>query len=83
MIKPIEININFQFIDSLVLHSPMRSLDDTLNVWKRFEAAVSKGVVGILGISNIYDPSQLKVIFNKVNVKPKVIQNRYKIICSP
>ena len=32
MIKPIEININFQFIDSLVLHSPMRSLDDTLNV---------------------------------------------------
>jgi diketogulonate reductase-like aldo/keto reductase len=36
-----------------------------------------KGIVGHLGISNIYDPDLLRYIIQEAEIKPTVVQNRY------
>lgn len=48
-------NLKITRIDSLVLHSPLRPLEDTLAVWRKFEQAVDNGIITQLGISNCYD----------------------------
>lgn len=64
-------------IDSLVLHSPMESIDATLEVWAVFERAVAAGQVRQLGISNCYDPAFFKMLHARARVKPMVLQNRF------
>ena len=70
-------NLRVDRIDSLLLHSPMDTLDQTLVVWRQFEIAVDAGKVAGLGISNCYDPSFLDKLFEKVRIKPQVVQNRF------
>ncbi|ORY89671.1 Aldo/keto reductase [Leucosporidium creatinivorum] len=65
------------YIDSLVMHSPMRTKQDNLIVWKEFEALVKEGKVHQLGISNIYDPDLLRWAFETFDIKPSVVQNRF------
>lgn len=65
------------YIDSLVLHSPMRTFEDTLTVWKTMEGFVTNGQVKQLGISNCYDPAYFKKLWDAAEVKPAVIQNRF------
>jgi len=64
-------------VDSLVLHSPMRRMKDTLRVWETFEEIHERGEVKYLGISNIYSLSDLKKIYNVVKIKPTFVQNRF------
>lgn len=70
-------NLRTTYIDSLVLHSPLDSLNATLQVWKVFEDAVDKGIVKQLGISNCYDPRMFMDLYDRSRIKPQVLQNRF------
>eukprot|EP00928_Gymnodinium_smaydae_P084627 TRINITY_DN67913_c0_g1_i1.p1 TRINITY_DN67913_c0_g1~~TRINITY_DN67913_c0_g1_i1.p1 ORF type:complete len:338 (+),score=15.32 TRINITY_DN67913_c0_g1_i1:34-1047(+) len=70
-------NLGTSRIDSLVLHSPLPSIEETMEVWRVFEAAVEKGIVGQLGISNCYDMRMFQSLYDSSRIKPKVLQNRF------
>lgn len=70
-------NLGTDRIDSLVLHSPMETIDATMEVWAVFEKAVAAGQVRQLGISNCYDPAFFEALHVRARVKPKVLQNRF------
>lgn len=70
-------NLRTDYLDALVLHSPLRKFDDTMIVWKMFESFVDSGKVKVLGISNCYDINKLKTLYNLARHKPKVLQNRF------
>lgn len=63
------------YLDSLVLHSPLPNLRDTLEVWKTFEE-YHPNKVRNLGISNT-DLSTLKYLYENAQVKPTIVQNRF------
>lgn len=70
-------NLGTHYIDSLVLHSPMPTLEDTLVVWSVFERAVDSGIVRQLGISNCYSLDFLRALHRSARIKPRVLQNRF------
>ena len=70
-------NLQTDYIDSLVLHSPMRTEEETMRVWRVFEEFVEEGKVHSLGISNCYKPQKFKRLYEQATIKPKVLQNRF------
>ncbi len=70
-------NLKTSYVDSLVLHSPLSSLQDLLEVWRAMEEIQSSGGARLIGISNCYDPKLLKTLFQNARVKPAVVQNRF------
>lgn len=70
-------NLQTDYIDCLVLHSPLRNMRDTEDVWQAMQAAVASGTVTQLGISNCYDLALLKQLHRSASVKPVVVQNRF------
>jgi diketogulonate reductase-like aldo/keto reductase len=63
------------YIDCLVLHSPLRTIEETLRAWKVFESYVPSKI-RTLGISNT-TIDVLESIFREATVKPSVVQNRF------
>jgi len=47
-------NLGTEYIDSFVLHSPMKSHEETMRVWKVLEEKVDDGLIRELGVSNCY-----------------------------
>lgn len=70
-------NLGVDVLDCLVLHSPMRTQDQTLIVWSAFEELVAAGAVRTLGMSNCYDLPTLRAVWEHAQVKPAVLQNRF------
>jgi diketogulonate reductase-like aldo/keto reductase len=70
-------NLGASYIDSYVLHSPMRTVKETLEAWSAMEELYHSGQIRQLGISNIYDYELLLNLWSRVDVKPAVIQNRF------
>ncbi|XP_075239165.1 methylglyoxal reductase DkgA-like [Convolutriloba macropyga] len=70
-------NLGLSYIDSLVLHGPLRSHTDNMKVWRQFENAVDKKEVRQIGVSNFYDLSALKSLYEEARIKPAVVQNRF------
>lgn len=70
-------NLQTTYLDALVLHSPMETFAQTLEVWRTMESLVEQGVVRQLGISNCYELSELQRIDAAARVKPAVLQNRF------
>jgi len=70
-------NLNVEYIDSLLLHSPYERLEDSLTAWKAFESFVEDGTIRYIGLSNTYDLSTLKSIYASAKIKPKFLQNRF------
>ncbi len=70
-------NLQTDYIDSLVLHSPLQSHDLTMEVYHEFEKFVDEGRVKQLGISNLYNLNGLKKLYEDARHKPSVIQNRF------
>jgi diketogulonate reductase-like aldo/keto reductase len=70
-------NLRTDYIDCLVLHSPLPSAKQTQEAWAAMEALVDSGKVGQLGISNCYQLLQLEALYDWARVKPAVIQNRF------
>ncbi len=70
-------NLKTDYIDSLVMHSPMRSYEETLRVWRVFESFVKEGKVRQLGLANCYDERTFFRLYEDSIIKPKVLQNRF------
>jgi diketogulonate reductase-like aldo/keto reductase len=63
------------YIDCLVLHSPLRTIEETLQAWKVFESYVPKKI-RTLGISNT-TLDVLQAVCAESTIKPSVVQNRF------
>ena len=70
-------NLRTDYLDCLVLHSPLPSAGQTLEVWRTLESLVDAGGVRQLGISNCYLIEQLEALYESARIKPAVIQNRF------
>jgi len=70
-------NLRTTYLDSLVMHSPMRNIKDTIKVWKVFEEFYKAGSVKRLGLSNTYDLNTLRAVYEAAEIKPTVLQNRF------
>lgn len=70
-------NLHTTYLDSLVMHSPMSTHEDTIRVWRVFESFVDDGRVKNLGVSNCYDLGEFSRIYDEARIKPKVLQNRF------
>ena len=64
-----------QYIDTLVLHSPMPTLRETLEVWETLEQYVPNEIRN-LGISNC-NLFTLMDLYERARIKPSVVQNRF------
>ncbi|KAF4997353.1 hypothetical protein FGRMN_3938 [Fusarium graminum] len=63
------------YFDSVLLHSPLRTMEETITAWKTLETYVPHKIRN-LGISNTTLPI-LKALNDAVTVKPGVVQNRF------
>ena len=68
-------DVSDPYIDTVILHSPMRTTDETMDVWRTLEQYVPNEIRH-LGVSNctMFD---LMDIYERSNVKPSVVQNRF------
>lgn len=70
-------NLRTNYLDSLVMHSPMETISDTITVWKTFEEIYKQGKVRSLGLSNTYHLRVLQAVYNQAEIKPSFLQNRF------
>ncbi len=70
-------NLRTDRLDSWVLHSPLRTFDQTMTAWRAMERLQQAGGTRWLGISNCYDLAFLKELHQAARVKPAVVQNRF------
>lgn len=63
------------YIDTLVLHSPLATIDETMEVWRTLEGYVPDRIRN-LGVSNC-NLFTLMDICERATIKPAVIQNRF------
>ena len=70
-------NLRTDYLDGLVLHSPLATSQDTLQAWRAMELLVERGGVRQLGISNCYRLEQLQELCRSARIKPAVLQNRF------
>jgi diketogulonate reductase-like aldo/keto reductase len=70
-------NLRSEFIDSLVLHSPLARFSQTMEAWQAMEKLVEENAVGQIGISNCYELKVFKELYEGAKVKPTILQNRF------
>ena len=70
-------NLQTDYLDCLVLHSPLPTSKLTLEAWRVIEGLVDAGVVRQPGVSNCYSLAQLDALFRSARIKPAVVQNRF------
>ncbi|MBF0262325.1 MAG: aldo/keto reductase [Magnetococcales bacterium] len=70
-------NLGTDFLDGLLLHSPLATVGATLTAWKAMEKIHLAGGVHRLGISNCQDPRLLEYLILNTRIKPAVVQNRF------
>jgi len=70
-------NLQIDYLDSLVLHSPLDTFESTMDVWNQFEEFVDEGKVHRIGISNCYDFQFFTRLYSEARIKPSVLQNRF------
>jgi diketogulonate reductase-like aldo/keto reductase len=71
-------HLHTDYLDCLVLHSPLPTAQLTLEAWRAMESLVAGGGVRHLGISNCQRLAQLEAIVDSARVKPIVVQNRFQ-----
>ncbi|ODU30824.1 MAG: aldo/keto reductase [Lysobacterales bacterium 69-70] len=70
-------NLSSERIDALLLHSPLREPSAQRVAWRAFETLADAGQVGLLGISNCYEPARLAQLWRDARIKPAIVQNRF------
>ncbi|HAT51181.1 MAG: aldo/keto reductase [Nitrospirae bacterium] len=70
-------NLQTDYLDGLILHSPLAHAEEMQEVWQAMEGLHAKGVVRQLGISNCYSLPLFTQLFHAAKVKPAVLQNRF------
>lgn len=68
-------NLGTTYLDSYILHSPLPTLDLTLEAWRTLMQLQDSGKVKLIGVSNMYDVEVLKALGNERKVQ--VVQNRW------
>ncbi|KAG9316802.1 NADP-dependent oxidoreductase domain-containing protein [Chiua virens] len=68
-------NLRTSYIDSYLLHSPLRTMKATLEAWRALMAAQDAGTVRKIGVSNVYDVRILAALTELRKVQ--VVQNRW------
>jgi diketogulonate reductase-like aldo/keto reductase len=70
-------NLQTDYLDCLVLHSPLPTAEQTLQVWRAIEEVVAAGGIRQAGISNCYALAELQQLYRSARIKPAVLQNRF------
>ena len=70
-------NLQTDYLDCLVVHSPLPTADETLLVWRAIESIIDTGATRQAGISNCYTLSTLRDLYRAARHKPAVVQNRF------
>jgi diketogulonate reductase-like aldo/keto reductase len=70
-------NLQADYLDCVLLHSPMPTMAQTLVVWNTLESFVDTGQIRQLGISNCYGLADLQSLRRASRIKPAVLQNRF------
>jgi len=70
-------NLRTDYVDGLVLHSPLPTERLTNEAWRAMELVAMAGKARQLGVSNCYQIQQLDAIYTAARVKPAVLQNRF------
>ena len=63
-------NLQTDYLDCVLLHSPMPTMMQTQSVWRTFESLVDAGQIGQLGISNCYRLADFERLYDGVRIKP-------------
>src|ERR1700692_929737 len=70
-------NLRTDYLDCLILHSPLPTAELTLAAWRAMASLVDAGGVRQLGISNCYTLAALEHLWRHSRIKPAVVQNRF------
>jgi diketogulonate reductase-like aldo/keto reductase len=70
-------NLQTDYLDCVLLHSPMPTVTQTQSAWRTLETFVDTGQIRQLGISNCYNLTDLARLYETARIKPAVIQNRF------
>jgi diketogulonate reductase-like aldo/keto reductase len=70
-------NLQTDYLDCVLLHSPMPTMTQTQSAWRALEAFIDTGHVRQLGISNCYRLDDLESLYEAARIKPAVVQNRF------
>jgi len=70
-------NLRTDYLDCLVLHSPLATREQTQVVWRAIEGLVDAGGVRRPGLSNCYSLEELDALYRNARIKPSVLQNRF------
>ena len=70
-------NLQTDYIDCLILHSPLASHAQTMQAWQAMEAIQQAGGARQLGISNCYDFDVMLDLYEDAVIKPAIVQNRF------
>jgi diketogulonate reductase-like aldo/keto reductase len=70
-------NLQTDYLDCVLLHSPMPTMAETQTVWRALETWVDAGRIRQLGISNCDELDDLQCLYDGARIKPAVVQNRF------
>jgi diketogulonate reductase-like aldo/keto reductase len=70
-------NLQTDYLDCVLLHSPMPTMTQTLAAWRALETFIDTGQIRQLGISNCYRLEDLESLYESARIKPAVVQNRF------
>src|ERR1700690_1086940 len=70
-------NLQTDYLDCVLLHSPMPTMAETQTVWRALETWVDAGRIRQLGISNCDELDELQCLYDSARIKPAVVQNRF------
>ena len=70
-------NLQTEYVDSLVLHSPIAPHALLMKAWNAMENIQKAGGSRQLGISNCYHTEVIRSLYADADVKPAVVQNRF------
>ena len=70
-------NLRTTYLDSLLLHSPLSRITDTVTAWRELVALQDAGTVRTIGVSNTYDVRILERLARDTGRPVQVVQNRW------
>ncbi|KAI0929998.1 hypothetical protein AcV5_006814 [Taiwanofungus camphoratus] len=70
-------NLDTSYLDSLLLHSPLETLSNTVTAWKTLIRLQDTGKAKLIGMSNTYDVELLKKLEAETGRRVQVVQNRW------
>ncbi|MBI3560108.1 MAG: aldo/keto reductase [Gammaproteobacteria bacterium] len=70
-------NLQTDYVDGLILHSPFATHAQTLQAWRALETIQRAGGARQLGISNCYNLNVLQALYTDAKIKPAIVQNRF------